>query len=236
MNFAFECGWCGADWGEPVMSLVDAEVPGRRLRVLELRDGVHAARAAVDGGVSVTDRRLSPAVWGCARMMPAAITIPGGTTMHRTTTTAAAVLLLAVLTVGCSSGDGGGDGKPDPGKSSTAAGLAGEWGPKLAAATDGKDAVCNQVGDKACATHLTDIALVVGELEQAVNEAGGTAEYPRTVAEIGKVNAAVDAYTEHECLEDENAGIQGSPCPDDAQTILTGGQTIALALQADEGA
>ncbi|MES4886179.1 hypothetical protein ABVB69_37685 [Streptomyces sp. NPDC000349] len=152
--------------------------------------------------------------------------------MHRTTATATAVLLLAAL-AGCSDGDEGGDGKPKPTKS-TAAGLAGEWGPKLSAATDGKDAVCNQVGDKACATHLTDIALVVGELEQAVNEAGGIAEYPRTVAEIGKVNAAVDAYTEHECLEDENAGIEGSPCPDDAQTILTGKHTLPLALQADE--
>ncbi|MFE0207030.1 hypothetical protein [Streptomyces sp. NPDC058985] len=154
----------------------------------------------------------------------------------RRTTASAAVLLLAVL-AGCSDGDGGGDGKTEPTSSASAGGkLAGEWGPKLAAATDGKDAVCNQVGDKACATHLTDIALVVGELEQTVNEAGGTAEYPRTVAEIGKVNAAVDAYTDHECLEDENAGIEGSPCPDDAQTILTGGETIALALQADEGA
>ncbi|MGC9479250.1 hypothetical protein ACP4I1_34590 [Streptomyces sp. WG4] len=113
--------------------------------------------------------------------------------------------------------------------------LAAEWGPKLAATTDGEDAICNQVGDKACATHLTDIAIVVGELEQAVDEAGGTATYPRTMAEIAKVNAAVDAYTEHECLEDENAGIKGSPCPDDAQTILTGGETIVLALQADEG-
>ncbi|WP_432101339.1 hypothetical protein [Streptomyces sp. WAC 04229] len=59
--------------------------------------------------------------------------------MHRTTATAAAVLLLAAL-VGCSDGDEGGDGKPKPTKS-TAAGLAGEWGPKLSAATDGKDAV-----------------------------------------------------------------------------------------------
>lgn len=157
--------------------------------------------------------------------------------MRRTTTATAAALLVAVLTAGCSSGDDGGDGKPESTTSSSAPAekeLSKEWGPKLAAATDGKDAVCNQVGDKACATHLTDIALVVGELEQAVNEAGGTASYPRTVAEIGKVNGAVDAYTEHECLDDENAGIAGSPCPDDAQTILTGGETLVLALQADE--
>lgn len=28
---------------------------------------------------------------------------------------------------------------------------------------------------------------------------------------------------------------KGSPCPDDAQTILTGGKTLTLALKADEG-
>ncbi|RSN50513.1 hypothetical protein DMH12_24845 [Streptomyces sp. WAC 04229] len=146
-------------------------------------------------------------------------------------------MLLAVLAAGCSNdGDGGGAGDGKESKPS-AAGLAKTWTPKLEQVTAGADdAVCNEVGDKACATHLTDIALVVGELEQAVNDAGGTAEYPRTVAEIGKVNAAVDAYTEHECLDDENAGVSGSPCPDDAQTILTGGQTLVLALQADEGA
>ncbi|KAF2775247.1 siroheme synthase [Streptomyces sp. OM5714] len=109
------------------------------------------------------------------------------------------------------------------------------WGPKLAEVTDSKESVCNEVGDQACAEHLTDIALVVGDLELAVNDAGGSPSYPRTVAELEKVDAAVDAYSDHECLNDENAGIKGSPCPDDAQTILTGGQTLVLALQADEG-
>ncbi|MFE1949891.1 hypothetical protein ACFW9D_05415 [Streptomyces sp. NPDC059524] len=151
--------------------------------------------------------------------------------MRRTTVSAAAVLVV-LLAAGCSSGDG--DGKP---AASSAAGgkLSAKWTPKLDAAADGNKAVCNQVGDKACAEHLTDIALVVSDLEQAVDEAGGRAEYPQTVAEIGKVNDAVDAYSEHECLNDENAGMAGSPCPDDAQTILTGGKTLALALQADEG-
>ncbi|MFI8483790.1 hypothetical protein [Streptomyces rubrogriseus] len=155
-------------------------------------------------------------------------------------TTAATVLLAALLAAGCSNGDdGGGDEKVEATSSASAPSasgkLAGVWGPKLSEATDGKDAVCNEVGDQACAEHLTDIALVVGDLELAVNEAGGSSSYPRTVAELEKVDAAVDAYSDHECLNDENAGIKGSPCPDDAQTILTGGQTLVLALQADEG-
>lgn len=159
----------------------------------------------------------------------------------RRTTAVTAALFTVLLAGGCSSGgDDGGDGKTEGTSSASASSasgkLAGVWGPKLANATDGKDAVCNQVGDQACAEHLTDIALVVGDLEIAVNQAGGSASYPRTVAELEKVDAAVDAYSDHECLNDENADIKGSPCPDDAQTILTGGQTLALALQADEGA
>jgi hypothetical protein len=150
----------------------------------------------------------------------------------------AAAVLVALLAAGCSSG--GDDGKAAPAStagSSTKSGgkLSTEWGPKLAAAADGDKAVCNQVGDQACAEHLTDIASVVTDLESAVDEAGGKTAYPRTVKELDKVNAAVDAYTEHECLKDENAGIEGSPCPDDAQTILSGGETLPLALKADEG-
>lgn len=147
-------------------------------------------------------------------------------------TTAAAAVLVALLAAGCSSG--GDDGKAAP-STKSAGKLSTEWEPKLTAAADGDKAVCNQVGDQACAEHLTDIAMVVTDLESAVDEAGGKGAYPRTTKELDKVNAAVDAYTKHECLKDENAGIEGSPCPDDAQTILTGGETLALALQADEG-
>lgn len=155
----------------------------------------------------------------------------------RRTTTATYAVLAVLLAAGCSTAED--DGKPASTASpaSQAAGrLSAKWGPKLGSLTDGKKAVCNQVGDQACAEHLTDIALAVTELEQDVNQAGGSSTYPRTAAELGKVNAAVDAYTEHECLGDENAGIAGSPCPDDAQTILTGGKTLPLTLQADESA
>lgn len=143
-------------------------------------------------------------------------------------TLAAAVLLLAAATA-CTSSDSG-DAKPSP----STTGLAAEWGPKLTQATTADAAVCNQVGGQACAEHLTAIALAVSRLESAVTDAGGPAAYPQTTALIQKNNAAVQAYTDHECLGDENAGIQGSPCPDDAQTVMSSGAALPLALQADE--
>lgn len=155
--------------------------------------------------------------------------------MRRTAATAAAVLVV-LLAAGCTGEGDDGKTKPNPTSSVAAGNLSAEWGPKLNAATNADKAVCNSVGDQACAEHLTDIALVVTDLEQAVDEAGGRTKYPQTTIELAKVDKAVDAYTEHECLRDENAGIEGSPCPDDAQTILTGGKTLVLALQADENA
>ncbi|MET9056769.1 hypothetical protein ABZX99_02985 [Streptomyces antibioticus] len=147
---------------------------------------------------------------------------------HRTT---AIVGLLAALAVaGCSASTA--DSKPSA--TGTTAGLAAEWGPKLKQATAADPAVCNAVGDQACAEHLTDIAIAVTELEGDIADEGGKAAYPETSAQIDKNNAAVQAYTDHECLGDENAGIQGSPCPDDVQTILSTAEALPLALQADE--
>lgn len=146
---------------------------------------------------------------------------------HATITLAAALLLAAATACTSSSSD-----KPSP--SPTKATLSAEWGPKVTTATTADTAICNQVGDQVCAEHLTDIALVVTDLESAVSEAGGKDKYPRTVAEIVKIDDAVDAYTEHECLGDKNAGIEGSPCPDDAHTITAGAEALPLALEADE--
>jgi hypothetical protein len=149
--------------------------------------------------------------------------------MHRTTTAVLVALLLAGATA-CSGSDGG-DPKPS---ASTGADLAAKFAPELIEANTARSAVCNQVGDQDCATHLTDIALVVTDLEQAIAEAGGADAYPRTTERIEEINEAVDAYTEHECLGDENAGIAGSPCPDDARTIMTGGAALQPSLEADE--
>lgn len=148
---------------------------------------------------------------------------------HARTAIAAAVLLLAATA--CTSG---GDSKPAASPSSTAAGLAAEWAPKLKTVAAADTGICNQVGDQACAGHLTDIALALTELEQAVTAAGGKGVYPRTVAEIDRTDAAVEAYTDHECLGDVNASIQGSPCPDDARVVMSAPATLRLSLEADE--
>lgn len=145
---------------------------------------------------------------------------------HVRTAVVGAVLLLAATA--CTSG---GDSKPAASPSSTAAGLASGWAPNLRTAATG---VCNQAGDRACAEYLTDIALALTDLEQAVVDAGGRATYPRTVAEIDKANAAVQAYTDHECLGDVNASIEGSPCPDDARVIMAAPAVLRLSLEADE--
>lgn len=145
---------------------------------------------------------------------------------HARTAIAAAVLLLAATA--CTGGSGS---KPTASPSRTAAGLASKWAPDLKAADAG---VCNQAGDRACAEHLTDIALALTDLEQTVTAAGGKGVYPRTVVEIDKANAAVQAYTDHECLGDVNASIQGSPCPDDARVIMSAPAVLRLSLEADE--
>lgn len=140
-----------------------------------------------------------------------------------------AVLLLGATA--CTSSDGS---KPAASPSSTAAGLAAEWAPKLKTAATADTGICNQAGDQACAGHLTDIALAITDLEQTVTAAGGKSVYPRTVAEIDKADVATEAYTIHECLGDENASIQGSPCPDDARVVMSAPAALQLSLEADE--
>ncbi|GGQ83715.1 hypothetical protein [Streptomyces flaveolus] len=154
--------------------------------------------------------------------------------MHRTRTiTVLAALILAGATA-CSSSSDSSDSKPSASATAAAGTLSVELAPKLETATKADPAVCNQVGDQACAEHLTDIALAVTDLEQSLPGAGGADAYPRTSAEVVKINAAVDAYTEHECLGDENAAITGSPCPDDAQAIMTGAAKLPSLMEVDE--
>lgn len=149
-------------------------------------------------------------------------------------TRARTAILGAALLLGAAACTSGSDSKPAASPSSTAAGLAAEWAPKLKAAATADTGICNQAGDQACAEHLTDIALAITDLEQTVTAAGGKSAYPRTVAEIDKANVAVEAYTTHECLGDENASISGSPCPDDARVVMSAPGTLQLSLEADE--
>lgn len=153
-----------------------------------------------------------------------------------TRTAIATLALLTAATTGC--GSQGSDPKPataaSPGPSSTAPKLSTTWGPKLNDAVNTGPATCNLVGDTLCAHHLTDIAIVVGDLRRAIEEASAADAYPRSMAEITAIDAAVEAYTDHECLDDPNAGMRKSPCPDDAQAIMTGGAVLRLALEVDE--
>ncbi|MGQ4471934.1 hypothetical protein ACN6K6_004720 [Streptomyces violaceoruber] len=148
--------------------------------------------------------------------------------MHHRTGMAALVAALALT--GCSSSQGSSDKSSDNKQSA----LSDEWIPKLETATTTEDPICNEVGDQACAEHLTGIALLMTDLREAIDEAGGLDAYPRTVREIAKIDEAVEACTEHECLADENAGNAGSPCPDDVYTIRSGGDVLPFALQVDE--
>ncbi|MER5875478.1 hypothetical protein ABT119_06055 [Streptomyces sp. NPDC001910] len=149
---------------------------------------------------------------------------------HRT----AAIGLLAILALaGCSTGTGtDSDSKPSP--SPTSKSLAAEWTPKLQQAATADASVCNHVGDRSCATHLTGIMFAVSDVENAIAAGAGPGKYPQSTVEIEKINKASEAYNDHECLGDENADIAGSPCPDDAQTILSGAEALPLALTADE--
>ncbi|MGW8679647.1 hypothetical protein ACWGNN_01010 [Streptomyces sp. NPDC055817] len=150
---------------------------------------------------------------------------------------AAAGLLLA----GCSGAHDSGDAKPDKPKtsasrsSSATVKLSDEWIPKLDKATDGKgEAVCGSVGTQQCADHLTKIATTVFDLESAIEEADAKSDYPRSMAEIKKVDKATDAWTEHQCLNDPNADMDGSPCPKDAYDILGAGAGLQMTLITDE--
>lgn len=149
-------------------------------------------------------------------------------------THARTAVLGAVLLLGAAACTSGSDSKPAASPSRTTVGLAAEWAPKLKAAATADAGICNQAGDQACAEHLTDIALTLTGLEQAVTAAGGKSVYPRTVAEIDRTDASVEAYTTHECLGDENASIQGSPCPDDARVVMSAPAALQLSLEADE--
>ncbi|MGW0821816.1 hypothetical protein [Streptomyces sp. NPDC002845] len=153
--------------------------------------------------------------------------------MHHTRISIAFAAVL-MLGVGACTSSGGDSTSAASTTSSSSPKLTTEWVPKLRDANSPQSAICNQVGDAACAEHLTDIAVVAGDLEEAIDEAGVRGTYLRSVAEIEKIDAAADAYVDHECLDDPNAGIDGSPCPDDAYAIMIRGAVLELALLADE--
>ncbi|GHC36762.1 MULTISPECIES: hypothetical protein [Streptomyces rochei group] len=172
-----------------------------------------------------------------------------GGLMRRTTT--AAVLLVGLLAAGCSSGDDGDDGKsgaestPAPAVSSTAPStsepaaaptLSKEWQPKLDAATAGDhDDVCKTVGSTACVTYITELAEVVYDVRDAIDTAGATAAYPKTMDAIQDVEDASAGYAEGGCAGSSEATLaEGSVCGGYVATLLTGPGIVSLTMTTDE--
>lgn len=169
--------------------------------------------------------------------------------MRRTATAVTAALFTVLLAGGCSSGDGGGDGKtessPTPASSSpavveseTAAApkLSEEWGPKLDAATSSsKDDVCKTVGAKPCVDHITELTELVYDVRDAIDTAGATASYPDTVEAIGKVEDASAAYAEGGCAGSSGETLaDGSECGGWVATLLLGPANVNLTMTTDE--
>ncbi|WP_053143228.1 hypothetical protein [Streptomyces ambofaciens] len=167
----------------------------------------------------------------------------------RHTATAAAALLVAALAAGCSSGDGGEDGKPEaspapatssaaPSETTPAAAptLSTEWQPKLDAATAGDhDNVCKTVGSQACVDHITKLTELVYDVRDAIDTAGATAAYPKTMDAIQDVEDASTAYAEGGCAgsSEETLG-EGVACGGYVATLLVGPGTVSLTMTTDE--
>ncbi|MFD8488652.1 hypothetical protein [Streptomyces sp. NPDC059712] len=154
-----------------------------------------------------------------------------------------------LLAGGCSSGDGGGDGKADaspaPATSSPAAvesetaaapKLSEEWGPKLDAATDSsKPNVCKEVGSQPCVDHITELTELVYDVRDAIDTAGATVVYPKTVEAIGNVEDASASYAEGGCAgSSEETLADGSVCGGYVATLLLGPATLSMTMTTDE--
>lgn len=169
--------------------------------------------------------------------------------MHRTATAVTAALFVVMLAGGCSSGDGGGDGKADASPTTatssptiaetvTAAApkLSEEWGPKLDAAGDGApEGVCKTVGTEDCVTHITELTELVYDVRDAIDTAGATAVYPKTLEAIDDVEAASGSYAEGGCAGSSGETLaDGSVCGGYVATLLLGPATLSMTMTTDE--
>lgn len=169
--------------------------------------------------------------------------------MRRTATAVTAALFTVLLAAGCSSGDGGGDGKTDassaPASSTPAAvesestatpKLSAEWGPKLDAASDSsKPSVCKTVGSKPCVDHITELTQLVYDVRDAIDTAGATPVYPKTLEAIGNVEDASGSYAEGGCAgSSEETLADGSVCGGYVATLLLGPATLSMTMTTDE--
>lgn len=170
----------------------------------------------------------------------------------RRTTLSAAVLLTVLLAASCS---GGGDdpkaaSSSSPAKSAaakqedsadTAASssappkLSTKWAPKLEAASKASQPnICKDAGAKQCTDHITKLTELVYDVGDAIDEADATADYPKTVAQIAKVERASEGYVDDGCAGSGEATLGGSACGGHVQWLLLGPATVEMTLQTDE--
>lgn len=158
------------------------------------------------------------------------------------TTAVAAVLLLA----GCSSSSGHDNTAKPSAPTATASTpkataadavkLSTVWVPKLQAIADG-DGVSDcstDSGSGGCVQAISDSVDLFTQLTDAISAAGAVGQYPKTIAEITKLVGNADTYTKDECPGDDNADIDGSPCPKNALAVVVGVTGLEFVMQTDE--
>lgn len=145
-----------------------------------------------------------------------------------------AVALLATSLTACSDGEKATSkplaASPSP-SASKAAELAPVWQPKLDAAAEGAQEKCNTPSSTSCATALTDIMLVVNDIETAIEE--GEAAYPESTKQIAKMQAATDEYVEEGCQGDPGADDPNSQCWG-IMDITIGSASLGMRLITDD--
>lgn len=166
---------------------------------------------------------------------------------------AAGLLLAAGLVLAGCSGGSGGDAKPTAATSAQSAApsaaaattsapagpavkLSATWVPKLNALSDGpglSDCAADS-GSSGCSDGIGSSVVVFGQIAHAIDAANAKDEYPKTIVELGKLLDAASAYTDDECPGDENADIDGSPCPKNAIAVSIGVTTLEFIMQTDE--
>jgi len=144
-----------------------------------------------------------------------------------------ATALLAASLSACSSGDETASKAPAAKPSSKAVELAPVWQPKLDTASAGALAICQTPSSPSCATALTDIMLVVHEIEDTITEPG-MGKYPESTKQMAKMQEATDLYVDQGCQGDPAADEPSSRCYGAAVNIAAGSDALGMTLVTDD--
>lgn len=161
--------------------------------------------------------------------------------------TTASTVLAVLLLAGCSSGSGH-DSTAKPStptatatvpKAATAADavkLSTTWVPKLQALADGDgvSGCSTDSGSGGCVQAISDSVDLFTQITDAISTAGAVDQYPKTIAEIAKLVGNADTYNKDECPGDDNADVDGSPCPKNALAVVVGVTGLEFVMQTDE--